>query len=74
MGKFHKEAQQWFIATRMNAIPQNNHTRLMEIILDQMIYSRGMMKPRKKEPLRHFFGAMDISGIGVYLSFKTIQY
>ena len=52
--------QQWFIATRMAAIPQTNQTRLMEAILDNTLYSRSMMKLREQEPLRNFFGAMAI--------------
>ena len=59
-GKFEEEAQQWFIATRIAAIPQTNQTRLMEAILDNTLYSRSMMKLREREPLRNFFGAMAI--------------
>ena len=58
--RFTEEAEQWFISTRMSGIPQTNQTRLMEAVLDQTLFSRGMMKLREQYPQRNFFSAPDI--------------
>ena len=44
----------------MSAVPQTNQTRLMEAILDQTLFSRGMMKLREQHPKQNFFSAPDI--------------